>query len=89
MFHSKFLERNPTFRYLTGAFDIVVASIFFKNFDNKTIEKNPQFRYTFDPFVPNAPFLYPINRKVLWYFQGRQKECIGNEWVKQGFTFKN
>ena len=38
----------------------------------------------FKPFVPNAPFLYPLkteNRKVLWYFQGFEKRCIGNEWV--------
>ena len=37
------------------------------------------------PFVPNATFLYPLktseNRKVFWYFQGVEKECIGNEWV--------
>ena len=42
----------------------------------------------FNPFVPNAPFLYPLktteNRKVFWYFQGVEKGCIGNEWVKKG-----
>ena len=38
------------------------------------------------PFVPNAPFLYPLksseNRKVFRCFQGAEKGCIGNEWVK-------
>ena len=37
----------------------------------------------FNPFVPNAPILYPLktseNRKV---FQGVEKGCIGNKWVK-------
>ena len=41
---------------------------------------------TFNPFVSNAPFLYPLktseNRKVLWCFQGVKKGCIGNKWVK-------
>ena len=36
-----------------------------------------------NPFVPNAPFLYPLktseNRKV----QGVEKGCTGNEWVNQ------
>ena len=40
-------------------------------------------------FVPNAPFLYPLktsgNLKVLWYFQGVEKGCIGKEWVKVYF----
>ena len=33
-----------------------------------------------NPFVPNAPFLYPqsfFNHK----FQGVEKGCIGNKWV--------
>ena len=37
-------------------------------------------------FVPSLPFLYPLktseNRKVFWCFQGVEKGCIGNEWVK-------
>ena len=41
------------------------------------------------PFVPNAPFLYPL--KTFWCFQGVEKGCIGNEWVNeekyQGETF--
>ena len=39
-----------------------------------------------NPFVPNALFLYPLktseNRKVFWCFQGVEKGCIGNKWVK-------
>ena len=33
-----------------------------------------------NPFVPNAPFLYP--------FQGVEKEWIGNKWVKRGRILK-
>ena len=40
-----------------------------------------------NPFIPNARFFYSLktseNRKVLWCFQGVEKGCIGNEWVKQ------
>ena len=39
-----------------------------------------------NPFVPNAPFLYPLNtsenRKVFSCFQGVEKGYIGNEWVQ-------
>ena len=35
-----------------------------------------------NPFVPNAPFLYPLktweNLRVFWCFQDVEKECIGN-----------
>ena len=49
----------------------------------------PNFRtpesVSFNPFVPNAPFLYPLktleNRKVFWCFQGVEKGCMKNEWV--------
>ena len=41
----------------------------------------------FNPFVPNAPFLYPVNTsekpKVFRCFQGVEKVCIGNKWVKE------
>ena len=40
-----------------------------------------------NPFVPNAPFLYPLNtlenHKVFRCFQGLEKGCIGNKWVNQ------
>ena len=39
-----------------------------------------------DPFFLNAPFLHPLetseNRKVFCCFQGVEKWCIGNGWVK-------
>ena len=38
-----------------------------------------------NPFVPNAPFLFPLktseNRKFFWCFQEVEKGCIGNKWV--------
>ena len=41
---------------------------------------------TFNPFDPNVPFLYSLktseNRKIFWYFQGVEKGCTANEWVK-------
>ena len=40
-----------------------------------------------NPFVLNAPFLYPLktseNLTAFWCFQGIEKGCIGNEWVKR------
>ena len=43
-----------------------------------------------NPFVPSAPFLYPLktseNLKVFWCFQGVEKGCTGNEWVKNTLT---
>ena len=38
-------------------------------------------RSHFNPFAPNAPFLYPLT--VFWCFQRVEKECIENEWVKE------
>ena len=39
-----------------------------------------------NPFVPNAPFLYPLRTleilMVFWCFQGVENRCIGNKWVK-------
>ena len=38
-----------------------------------------------NPFVPNAPFLYPLktsgNPTVSWCFQRVEKECVGNKWL--------
>ena len=54
-----------------------------------SLEKKKPFKnYFFNPFVPNAPFLYPLkteNRKIFWCFQGVEKGCIGNEWVNAQF----
>ena len=41
-----------------------------------------------NPFVPNAPFLYPRKTEkltVFWSFQGVAKGCIGSSWVKIAF----
>ena len=44
----------------------------------------PQY-FLVNPFVPNAPFLYPLktseNRKIFWCFQGMEKGGIGKEWA--------
>ena len=44
-----------------------------------------------NPFVPNAPFLYPRKHQkaltIFWCFQGVEKGCIGNEWVKFRHVF--
>ena len=51
----------------------------------KTI-KFHRIELPFNPFVPNAPFFYPLktseNSKVFWCFQRVEKGCTGNEWVK-------
>ena len=40
----------------------------------------------FNPFVPKVTFLDPLktleNLTVFWCFQGVEKGCIGNKWVK-------
>ena len=45
---------------------------------------NPNLKKT-KPFVPNAPFLYPLktseNFKIFWCFQGVEKGFIGSRWV--------
>ena len=42
--------------------------------------------YPINPFVPNAPFLYPLktseNLTAFWFFHGVEDGCTGNEWVK-------
>ena len=42
--------------------------------------------YALNPFVPNAPFPYPLktseNCKVFWCFQVVEKRCIVNKWLK-------
>ena len=45
-----------------------------------------------DQFVPNTLLLYPLriskNFTVFWCFQGVEKGCIGNKWVKTTKTYK-
>ena len=42
--------------------------------------------FSINPFVPNVPFLYLLktseNLTVFGCFQGVEKGCIGNKWVK-------
>ena len=44
----------------------------------------------FNPFIPNAPSLYPLktseNRKVFLCFQEVDKRYIGNKWVKNSVS---
>ena len=47
----------------------------------------------FNPFVPNAPFLYPLKTlseklTIFWCFRRIEKGCIGNEWVKPNSSFQ-
>ena len=48
------------------------------------------FYFVFNPFVPNAPYLYSLkalkNLLVFWCFQRVEKGCIGNEKVEP-FSF--
>ena len=43
--------------------------------------------FLFNPFVPSAPFLYPLktseNFTVFGCFQGVERRCIWNKWVKE------
>ena len=55
----------------------------------KDIWQGPKYafvKYTVNPVVPNAPFFYPMkiseNRIVFWCFQGVEKGCTGNKWVR-------
>ena len=50
--------------------------------------------YILTHFFPMHPFSTPLktseNHKVFWCFQGVEKGCIGNEWVKNGsWVFSN
>ena len=50
-----------------------------------------QGQFPINPFVPNAPFLYPLrtseNLMVLRCFQRVEKGCIGNKWAKKSFRW--
>ena len=76
-----------------GLKEVIIHKIkvFFLPTSNKfAIQNNPLmqwrliFHNTVNPFVPNAPFPYPLktleNLTVFWCFQGVEKGCIGNEW---------
>ena len=65
-------------------FLISLMNTYFTNIPKNWIQKSLP---NLNPFVPKAPFLYPLktwkNLWVFWFFQGVEKECIGNKWVKQ------
>ena len=46
-----------------------------------------KLKYYINPLAPDTSFLHPLktseNCKVFWCFQGVEKWCIGNEWVKK------
>ena len=52
---------------------------------------NPPVSYLVHPFVPYAPFPYPLktsgNCKIFWSFLGLEKGCIGNEWANPYMVF--
>ena len=52
-----------------------------------------RFTKTVNPFVPSAPFLYPLkrleNRKVFSCSQGVEKGCLGNKWINKRFSAKS
>ena len=56
-------------------------------FNKKAVQRNHQIQISkiFNPFIPNTIFLYLLktseNLKV-FCFQGVEKGCIGNKWVK-------
>ena len=72
-----------------------IAKIFKNNLFYRTTPVAPLkhlLKYFINPFVPNAPFFYPLktreNHMVFWCFPGVEKGCIGDEWVKNEM-FKN
>ena len=50
-----------------------------------------QGQFPINPFVHNAPFLYPLrtseNLMVLRCFQRVEKGCIGNKWAKKSLPW--
>ena len=70
--------------YMFWVLSIGVLKCVYWNFDQS-------FKIYFNPFVPNAPFLYPLKTsehgKVFWCFQGVEKGYIGTKWVKTSKRF--
>ena len=61
----------------------ITSSIFWEK-DSISRWKHLWNTFYVNPFVPSAPFLYPLkteNLMVFWCFQGVAKGCIGNGWV--------
>ena len=51
-----------------------------------TIKQNVRkaTRFIFNPFIPNAPFLYPLKTS-----EKKEKGCIGNRWVNTSLFWMN
>ena len=68
-------------------FCIYYSFIFYSSFLHKGLTETTlaNSEKLFNPFFPNAPFLYLLkaskNLTVLRYFQRVEEGCIGNEWV--------
>ena len=66
-----------------SVFGHILRSAMMKLYD---ISEYLHLQKIFNPFVFNAPFLYPLKtsekRTVFWCFQGVEKGCIANEWFK-------
>ena len=92
-------------KYLSSSVNIPSSILSQPIWHNKNIEINSKSIYIgefskqniflcdlFNPFVPNAPFIYPLkaseNLTVFCCFQEVEKESIGNEWVSTENEFK-
>ena len=79
-FFNKVAGLRPATLFKKGTLAQNTSELLLPSFPKKT------GKYFFNPFVPNAPFHFPLkaseDRKVFWYFQGVKKGCIWNEWVK-------
>ena len=64
-------------------FNLLNMSAKLKLFENYFIDF---IEASINSFIPNGPFLYPLktseNRKVFWCFQGVEKGCIRNKYIK-------
>ena len=51
----------------------------------KVVKKDISNARHINPFIPNAPFLYPLrtseNLTAFWYFKRVEKGCFGNKYV--------
>ena len=73
---SNFLIRNPLSRYPTNK---IISGSMIHSLDCKYVKSH--CRRLFNPFIPNAPFLYLLKTTeiltIFWCFQWIEKGCIG------------
>ena len=73
------VQYKDIFKHLSNTYD----ENFGKNSERLKAYETPC--PSLNPFVPNAPFVYPLkiseNRKVFWCFHEAEKGCVGSEWV--------